>query len=88
MPHCSVMRANYKMQRLFIEHDLATGGTIELAAQQSHYLANVLRLGEGESATVEGGRWHDWWNASDRDARVLIEVTPGARWRTRVRSAP
>ena len=38
----------------------------------------VLR--EGETATVEAGVWHDWWNASDRDARVLVEVTPGERF--------
>ena len=24
--------------------------------------------------------WHDWWNASDRDARVRVEVTPGERF--------
>lgn len=40
----------------------------------------VLKLVEGESAEVAGGRWHDWWNAADRDARVLVEVTPGARF--------
>jgi quercetin dioxygenase-like cupin family protein len=39
---------------------------------------SVLR--EGETATVEAGVWHDWWNASDRDARVLVEVTPGERF--------
>jgi mannose-6-phosphate isomerase-like protein (cupin superfamily) len=38
----------------------------------------VLR--EGESAEVGAGSWHDWWNASDRDARVIVEVTPGARF--------
>jgi quercetin dioxygenase-like cupin family protein len=38
----------------------------------------VLR--EGETATVEAGVWHDWWNASDRDARVRVEVTPGERF--------
>jgi len=38
----------------------------------------VLR--EGETATVEAGVWHDWWNAGDRDARVLVEVTPGERF--------
>src|SRR5262245_19435876 len=27
-------------------------------------------LGEGETAVIEPGTWHDWWNASDRDARV------------------
>lgn len=37
-------------------------------------------LREGESAEVRPGEWHDWWNASDRDARVRVEVTPGARF--------
>jgi quercetin dioxygenase-like cupin family protein len=36
-------------------------------------------LGEGETAVVEPGVWHDWWNASDRDARVRVEVTLGER---------
>lgn len=40
----------------------------------------VRTLAEGESAEVAGGRWHDWWNAADRDARVIVEVTPGARF--------
>ena len=39
---------------------------------------SVLR--EGETAVIEPGVWHDWWNASDRDARVLVEVTPGERF--------
>jgi quercetin dioxygenase-like cupin family protein len=39
---------------------------------------SILR--EGESAVVEAGVWHDWWNASDRDARVRVEITPGERF--------
>jgi len=39
---------------------------------------SILR--EGQSATIEPGVWHDWWNASDRDARVRVEVTPGVRF--------
>jgi quercetin dioxygenase-like cupin family protein len=39
---------------------------------------SILR--EGETAVVEPGRWHDWWNASDQDARVRLEATPGERW--------
>ena len=39
---------------------------------------SVLR--EGETATIEANVWHDWWNASDRDARVRVEVTPGERF--------
>ena len=39
---------------------------------------SILR--QGESATIEPGVWHDWWNASDRDALVRVEVTPGVRF--------
>jgi quercetin dioxygenase-like cupin family protein len=39
---------------------------------------SVLR--EGETAVIEAGVWHDWWNASDRDARVRVEITPGERF--------
>jgi quercetin dioxygenase-like cupin family protein len=39
---------------------------------------SVLR--EGETALIEAGVWHDWWNPSDRDARVRVEITPGERF--------
>jgi quercetin dioxygenase-like cupin family protein len=42
--------------------------------------ARTSILREGETAVVEPGVWHDWWNASDRDARVRVEVTPGERF--------
>ena len=37
-------------------------------------------LHQGETAVIELGVWHDWWNASDRDARVRVEITPGERF--------
>jgi len=37
-------------------------------------------LSEGETAVIDPGVWHDWWNASDRNARVRVEVTPGERF--------
>jgi quercetin dioxygenase-like cupin family protein len=37
-------------------------------------------LHQGETATIEPDVWHDWWNASERDARVRVEVTPGERF--------
>jgi hypothetical protein len=37
-------------------------------------------LHEGETAVIEPGVWHDWWNAGDRDARVRVEITPGERF--------
>jgi Cupin domain len=37
-------------------------------------------LNEDETAVVEPDVWHDWWNATDRDARVRVEITPGERF--------
>jgi quercetin dioxygenase-like cupin family protein len=42
--------------------------------------AHTSTLHEGETAVVDPGVWHDWWNAGDRDARVRVEVTPGERF--------
>ena len=37
-------------------------------------------LHQAETAAIEPGVSHDWWNAGDRDARVRVEVTPGERF--------
>src|SRR5215471_18892806 len=37
-------------------------------------------LNQGETAVICPGVWHDWWNASTRDARVRVEITPGERF--------
>lgn len=37
-------------------------------------------LHQAETAAIEPGVWHDWWNAGDRDAHVRVEVTPGERF--------
>ena len=54
------MRANYKMQRLYVESGLAAGQAIEPSQQQNHYLANVLRLAEGAELLVFNGRDGEW----------------------------
>lgn len=38
------------------------------------------RLGPGESADIEPGVWHDWWNEGEVDALVRVEITPGERF--------
>ena len=38
----------------------------------------VLRA--GETADIEPGVWHDWWNEGDVDAIVRVEITPGERF--------
>jgi quercetin dioxygenase-like cupin family protein len=37
-------------------------------------------LGEGQTAEVRPGHWHDWWNAADVDALVRSEVIPAERF--------
>ena len=34
----------------------------------------------GEAIEVPAGVVHDWWNAGDGEARVLVEVSPGQRF--------
>lgn len=37
-------------------------------------------LRAGESADIEPGVWHDWWNEAEVNAVVRVEITPGARF--------
>jgi hypothetical protein len=37
-------------------------------------------LHQDETAVIEPGVWHDWWNAGHREARVRVEITPGERF--------
>ena len=47
------MRANYKMQRLFVPHDLGPNIEFDAGQLQSHYLMHVLRLDEGAESSVQ-----------------------------------
>jgi 16S rRNA (uracil1498-N3)-methyltransferase len=54
------MRANYRMQRLYVPHDLFADAAVEADPAQSHYLANVLRLGQGAQLLLFNGRDGEW----------------------------
>ncbi|MFD1199820.1 16S rRNA (uracil(1498)-N(3))-methyltransferase [Brucella gallinifaecis] len=54
------MRANYKMQRIYIEADLADGKTVEAPSQIAHYLTHVLRLKGGDEVLAFNGRNGEW----------------------------
>lgn len=54
------MRANYRMQRLFVQDDLAPAAKIGLGREQSHYLATVLRMREGDEVLLFNGRHGEW----------------------------
>ncbi len=50
------MRANYKLQRLYLDTPLAAGQTVPLGKDQAHYLLTVLRLTDGAEVLVFNGR--------------------------------
>ncbi|MCD2184448.1 16S rRNA (uracil(1498)-N(3))-methyltransferase [Rhizobium sp. GN54] len=54
------MRANYRMQRLFVEADLVAGSSFEVSKEHFHYLANVLRAEDGTRLLVFNGRDGEW----------------------------
>ena len=41
------MRANFRMQRLYVSQSLRAGVSIEVDSDQFNYLANVLRMSDG-----------------------------------------
>ncbi|MBL8581118.1 MAG: 16S rRNA (uracil(1498)-N(3))-methyltransferase [Rhizobiaceae bacterium] len=67
------MRANYKMQRLFVEADLSAGTVLSASPEQAHYLTNVLRLAEGAELLVFNGRHGEWL------ARISARSKKGAQ---------
>ena len=54
------MRANFRMQRLFVDAPLSSGASVEANPEQFNYLANVLRLAEGAQILVFNGRDGEW----------------------------
>jgi 16S rRNA (uracil1498-N3)-methyltransferase len=65
------MRANYKLARLFVDSPIVQGFEFEAGPQHTHYLTNVLRLGEGSGLLIFNGRDGEW----------LAELTPRGRKR-------
>jgi 16S rRNA (uracil1498-N3)-methyltransferase len=68
------MRANYRMQRLFVPQDLAAGAEIEPSAAQAHYLVHVLRLAEGAEILLFNGRHGEWLGRTVSVAKKKITL--------------
>jgi 16S rRNA (uracil1498-N3)-methyltransferase len=75
LPHQSAMRANYRLQRLFVSGDLAAGVVVEADPRQSHYLAHVLRLGEGAELLVFNGRDGEWAATVSEVRKKAVRLT-------------
>jgi 16S rRNA (uracil1498-N3)-methyltransferase len=60
--------------RLFVEAELAAGRTLELAAEQAHYLKTVLRLKEGACIALFNGKAGEWLARIERFGRGACAV--------------
>jgi 16S rRNA (uracil1498-N3)-methyltransferase len=74
LPHQSPMRANYRMQRLFVPQDLVGNGAVEASPEQSHYLGHVLRLAEGAELLLFNGRDGEWLARIEAKAKKSVRL--------------
>ncbi len=72
----SGMRANYTMQRLFIDAPLGKGQPVAASPQQYNYLANVLRMGDGAEVLLFNGRDGEWKAILTIIAKKKLSITP------------
>lgn len=70
------MRANYKMQRLYVENDLESGSQIEVASQAGHYLTHVLRLKDGDEILAFNGRDGEWKSRLRPEGKKRLFLEP------------
>lgn len=70
------MRANYKMQRLFVPQDLGPGAAIEASPEQSHYLIHVLRMAEGAQLLLFNGRDGEWLAHIVAKSKKAVRLEP------------
>ncbi|MDO6962417.1 16S rRNA (uracil(1498)-N(3))-methyltransferase [Rhizobium alvei] len=70
------MRANFRMQRLFVDADLNLGRPIAADDDQHNYLRNVLRFEDGTDILVFNGRDGEWRATLSSPSRKKTELTP------------
>ncbi|SCW32960.1 16S rRNA (uracil1498-N3)-methyltransferase [Rhizobium mongolense subsp. loessense] len=80
------MRANFRMQRLFVDASLSPGAAVEASSDQYNYLANVLRMTDGAEILVFNGRDGEWKASLSFPTRKRIVLTPTEQ--TRPQPAP
>lgn len=74
------MRANFKLQRLFIDEAMSQDAEIMLPREQANYLLNVIRLKNQDQILVFNGRDGEWLAKLQQEGRkkaslMLFEQT-------------
>ncbi|MDF0695155.1 16S rRNA (uracil(1498)-N(3))-methyltransferase [Rhizobium sp. MC63] len=80
------MRANFRMQRLFVDAPLSAGAVVEASAEQFNYLANVLRMETDAEILLFNGRDGEWKASLTFPTRKRILLT--AIEETRLQPSP
>lgn len=70
------MRANFRLQRLFVDTPLALQTKHEVSSEQFNYLANVLRLEAGANVLLFNGRDGEWLAEVTFPSRKKIILEP------------
>lgn len=70
------MRANFRLQRLFLDAPLSADSLYEVSSEQFNYLANVLRLEAGAKVLVFNGRDGEWLAEITFPSRKKIVLQP------------
>lgn len=80
------MRADHRLQRLFIDAALDADRLVVTSREQAHYLTHVLRLRQGTEVLVFNGRDGEWRAVLAEVERkaVRLRVTTKARPQTRL----
>lgn len=70
------MRANFRLQRLFVDMPLGEGLACEASSEHFNYLANVLRLTDGAEILLFNGADGEWKAKIGFPTRKKILLTP------------
>lgn len=70
------MRANFKMQRLYMDVPLASGVSLTADKDQFNYLVNVLRMAEGSRILLFNGRDGEWSAELVFEGRKKLSLCP------------
>lgn len=70
------MRANYRMQRLYVTADLTAGKRADTGPEAVNYLANVLRMKDGDEILAFNGRDGEWRAALRFESKKKLFLEP------------
>lgn len=70
------MRANYRLQRLFVPGSLQPDVAFEASPEQAHYLRHVLRMADGAELLAFNGSDGEWLVRTVNSGKRNVVLTP------------